>query len=87
MTHTVVGNTEENAMPWHNCAPLYSESYPVGALLQCDVCGKLWVVTRYENNGNGLTMYYRTATWTDKRKARKIARKAGRDVPNLTIGR
>lgn len=85
MPHTLVGNTEENAAPWHKCMPAFNETYPIGALVQCDNCGALWVITRYANNG--LMMYYRPATWSDKRKARKIARKAARDAPDYLIGK
>lgn len=88
MPHTVVGTTDENPMPGHRCAPTVEGNYNIGDLVQCDVCMKLWVITRYTFDEDALkTMWYKEAAWSEKHKARKIARKAARKTPDITLGK
>lgn len=89
MSHELVGHVPGNEyQPAHRCEPsddgptiqsrTSSVQFNPGDLVRCTTCGQLWFCSGCSDSGG--TLYWRRATWWDRRVARRRARRARRDI-------
>lgn len=89
MSHTLIGHSAgpEYRLA-HRCEPndtgptrrvdTLGQAYDPGDIVRCDDCGQLWFCSGCSDSG--YTLYWRHATWWDRRIARKEARRARREA-------